>query len=65
MKINVKQKNDSLVETFKSTDEMIKSSGEILKKNGYLNRGDSLIITAGAPVGVTGTTNMIKIHEVE
>jgi len=53
-----------LVDSFQSTDEMILSSGKILKDNNYLKAGDKYIITAGAPVGVTGTTNMIKIHVV-
>ena len=51
-----------LVDSFQSTDEMIQSSGKILKDNKYLETGDQYIITAGAPVGVTGTTNMLKIH---
>ena len=53
-----------LVDSFHSTDEMIQASGAILKENNHLKTGDKFIITAGAPVGVTGTTNMIKIHEV-
>jgi pyruvate kinase len=52
-----------LVDTFQSTDEMITCSGEILRKNRYLKKGEKFIITAGAPVDITGTTNMIKIHE--
>ncbi len=53
-----------LVDSFQSTDEMILSSGKIMKDKNYLNAGDKYIITSGAPVGVTGTTNMIKIHVV-
>ena len=53
-----------LVDSFQSTDEMILHSGKILKDNNYLEAGDKYIITAGAPAGVTGTTNMIKIHVV-
>ena len=52
-----------LVDTFQSTDEMIQNSGKILKDKNYLKKGEKYIITAGAPVGVTGATNMIKIHE--
>ena len=53
-----------LVDSFQSTDEMIHFSGKILKKLNYLSKGDKYIITSGAPVGITGTTNMIKIHGV-
>ncbi len=31
----------------------------------YHQTGDKYIITAGAPTGISGTTNMIKIHAVE
>ena len=43
---------------------MIDACGEILMQYGYLNKGDSFIITAGEKVGVSGTTNMLKIHRV-
>ena len=52
------------VDMFNSTDEMIDACGEILMQYGYLNKGDSFIITAGEKVGVSGTTNMLKIHRV-
>ena len=52
-----------LVESFQSTDEMIQSSGNILRRKKYLVEGEKYIITSGAPVGVAGTTNMIKIHQ--
>jgi len=32
---------------------------------GYARPGDTVIITAGVPVGVSGTTNLIKVHEVK
>ena len=35
------------------------------KSFGYLEKGDVAVITAGVPLGCTGTTNMIKIQEVE
>lgn len=34
------------------------------KELGYLKKGDIAVITAGVPLGCTGTTNMIKIQEV-
>ncbi|HIN19777.1 MAG TPA: hypothetical protein EYM76_02740, partial [Candidatus Marinimicrobia bacterium] len=30
----------------------------------FIKKGESFIITAGVPVGVTGSTNMLKIHSV-
>ena len=48
----------------KSTDELIEMSTALAQKNGYLHNGELAVVTAGVPVGVSGTTNMIKIHMV-
>ena len=48
----------------KSTDELIETSTALAQKNGYLHNGELAVVTAGVPVGVSGTTNMIKIHMV-
>ena len=45
-----------------STDELIEMSTALAKENGYLHDGELAVVTAGVPVGVSGTTNMIKIH---
>ena len=45
-----------------STDELIEKSTALAKENGYLHDGELAVVTAGVPVGVSGTTNMIKIH---
>ena len=47
-----------------STDELIEMSTALAQKNGYLHNGELAVVTAGVPVGVSGTTNMIKIHMV-
>ena len=47
-----------------STDELIEMSTALAEKNGYLHNGELTVVTAGVPVGVSGTTNMIKIHMV-
>ena len=47
-----------------STDELIEMSTALAKENGYLHDGELAVVTAGVPVGVSGTTNMIKIHMV-
>ena len=43
-----------------STDELIEMSTSLAKENGYLHNGELAVV----PVGVSGTTNMIKIHMV-
>ncbi len=47
-----------------STDELIEMSTALAEKNGYLHNGELAVVTAGVPVGVSGTTNMVKIHMV-
>ena len=43
------------------TDEMIDLSLKCALRNGAVNDGASVIITAGVPVGAPGSTNMIKV----
>ena len=45
-----------------STDEMISMSVKAAQDAGLLKDGDLVIITAGLPVGIAGTTNMLKAH---
>lgn len=54
-----------VIERLSSTDEIFEKANEIAKEKGYSKPGDTIIITAGVPVGQAGTTNMMKIQEVE
>ncbi|WP_047981611.1 pyruvate kinase [Ornithinibacillus contaminans] len=45
-----------------STDEMLDVAIERGLNSGLLKRGDRVIITAGVPVGESGTTNLMKVH---
>ena len=47
-----------------STDELIEMSTALAKESGFLHNGELAVVTAGVPVGISGTTNMIKIHMV-
>ena len=47
-----------------NTDEVIEMSINSAMEEGYINEGDLIVITAGIPVGVSGTTNLIKVHTV-
>ena len=44
------------------TDELINKSVAAAQRDGLIHSGDLAVITAGVPVGVSGTTNMIKAH---
>ena len=45
-----------------NTDELIEFAVEASEKQGLVKKGDLVVVTAGVPVGVPGTTNMIKVH---
>ena len=45
-----------------NTDEMINTSVGLVERAGFLKSGDVALITAGVPVGTSGTTNLIKVH---
>ncbi len=48
-----------------STDEVVANSIESAKEKKYLDNGDLVVITAGVPNGISGTTNLIKVHTIE
>ena len=54
-----------LIPEYTSTDKMIEGAQKILVDKKLLKYGDMFVLTAGIPVGVIGTTNMLKIHKVE
>jgi pyruvate kinase len=53
----------SIVRDASSTDEMLDIAQEVVKS--YINKGDSIVVTSGVPVGVSGSTNMLKVIEFE
>jgi pyruvate kinase len=52
----------TLVEETVNTDEMFETSVQGALTAGLINAGDLVVITAGVPLGVTGTTNLLKVH---
>ncbi|MFF8828923.1 pyruvate kinase [Streptomyces sp. NPDC015131] len=57
------------VETFlgphvDSTDAMVAQVDEHLLKIGRCRKGDVVIITAGSPPGVSGSTNLVRVHHI-
>lgn len=46
----------------KRTSELLASALETAKEKGYLQKGDIAVMTAGVPLGVSGTTNMLKVE---
>ncbi|KUN86797.1 pyruvate kinase [Streptomyces griseoruber] len=53
-----------LVPPVGSTDEMVDQVDELLLKYGRCEKGDVIVITAGSPPGVSGATNLVRVHHV-
>ena len=53
-----------LVRKVQTTDEMLEEVEATLLGDGTVRNGDVLVIISGAPMWVTGTTNLVKFHRV-
>ena len=53
-----------LVSYMEDTDSMIDAAVNVSLDAGLIKAGDLIVITAGVPVGVHGSTNLIKVHTV-
>lgn len=49
---------------FKDTDNLIDASMEIAVSKGFIKSGDLVVLTAGVPAGIAGSTNLLKIESV-
>jgi pyruvate kinase len=54
-----------LVSDWKDTDEMLERSKKMPKELGMASRGERIVIIAGVPISIPGTTNLIKVEIVE
>ncbi len=45
-----------------NTDELFDHAVECAQKTGLVENGDIVVITGGAPMGISGTTNIMKVH---
>lgn len=50
-----------LMEEKQNADELFEEALTVAEHTGMVNKGELVVITSGLPVGVTGTTNMIKV----
>ena len=46
----------------RNTDELFSHAVDVACKNGLVEKGDTVVITAGIPLGISGTTNMLKVE---
>lgn len=54
-----------LCEVKENSDELFAHAVSVSRKAGYIEVGDEVVITAGIPLGIAGTTNMLKVAVVE
>jgi pyruvate kinase len=53
-----------LVEEVQTTDELFEVGVDAAKMCGFIYDGDIVVITGGTPVGMSGTTNTIKVQSI-
>jgi pyruvate kinase len=53
-----------LIGTASDTDSLIQSVIDAASAGGMLHEGDTVVISAGVPMGQSGTTNLIKVESV-
>ena len=51
-----------LLEEKSNADDLFDYAVDATEKAGYIEKGDVVILTAGVPLGVSGTTNLIKVQ---
>lgn len=54
-----------LIEPQESVDQLLSYAPQYLLQHGLVEKGQTVVITAGVPVGSSGKTNMIKVVEIE
>ncbi len=52
-----------IIPSLNSLDQLLEIAPNYLQTIGYIKKGDTIVITAGVPVGAPGRTNMIKVVE--
>ena len=48
-----------------NSDELFDHAVDVSLRCGAIKHGDTVVISAGVPLGISGTTNMLKVHEVK
>jgi len=46
-------------------EDLFATGAKLSKELGLAKTGDLIIITGGIPVGVTGSTNLLKVEQLE
>lgn len=54
-----------LIEKQETADDLFDEATKAAEKAGLVKKGDIVVLTAGVPLGMTGTTNMIRVIEID
>lgn len=54
----------ALIGEMSTTDELIAAALKAAKSNGFVKTGDTVVITAGVPLGVSGNTNLLEVETI-
>ena len=57
--------SDAEFARFSDTEEMFGLAESWVLDQGLARQGDRVIVTAGVPVGIPGTTNLVKVIEIK
>ncbi len=53
-----------LIHKEETADDLFEEATKAAEKAGLVKKGDLVVLTAGVPLGMTGTTNMIRVIEI-
>lgn len=53
-----------LINKVEDTEELFAEAARAAEKAGYVKKGDTVVLTAGLPLGTAGTTNMLRVIEI-
>ena len=53
-----------IVEEKTSTDELFAAAYQAAEENGLVQKGDLVVTTAGVPLGISGTTNLLRVDTI-
>jgi pyruvate kinase len=55
----------ALVAPFSDTEQLFSLAESWVLEQELARQGDRVIVTAGVPVGISGTTNLVKVIEIK
>lgn len=54
-----------LIEEKEALDDLFEEAIKAVERASYVSAGDIIVLTAGVPIGTSGTTNLLKVHCIE